>query len=221
LDASAYLGFHKSLAEMIIPYLEPDDTLCDMGCGLGRLDLELARHVSRLTAVDINENVIELLRRDAELAGLRNFSAECGDAETFRGSFDVLLTSFFGQADTQGFLRLCKRRLIRVVHRNNKDRLYPGQPRYAKKDTVETVQRKLRDMGIDFMLETASLEFGQPLKSWRDAVLFVQNNAPDAGEDEIDMFLRENAVQTGWDEFPFYLPNPKEFGIFVIDKELK
>ena len=219
LDASAYTGFHKTLARKIAPYLKPDDTLCDLGCGLGRLDLELAPYVSRLTAVDINETAIELLRRDIGISGRHNMSAECADAGALRGNFDVLLTSFFGEANTSDFLKLCTRKLIRVVHMDNKGRLYPGQPRYAKKDTVETVRLELIGMGADFKLETASVEFGQPLGSWGDAVLFVRNNAPDAGDDEIERFLRENTERTDREDFPFYLPNPKEFGIFVIEKE--
>jgi len=64
LDASAYTDFHQTLARKITPYLDPGDTLCDLGCGLGRLDLELAPHVMCLTAVDIDETGRLIVKKD-------------------------------------------------------------------------------------------------------------------------------------------------------------
>ena len=220
MEASAYTGFHKTLAGKIIPYLNKGDTLCDLGCGVGRLDLELAPYVSHLTAIDLNENAVSILRQDAELSGLRNLSADCADAGTLDGNFDILLTSFFGRPEMADLLRLCRRRLIRIVHMEIKGRLYPGRPRFTQKDTVDMVQQELAAMGVAYRLETDSIEFGQPFRSWQDAVLFVRNNASDACDGEIDGFLQDNIIRTGRDDFPFYLPNPKEFGIFVIDREV-
>jgi 2-polyprenyl-3-methyl-5-hydroxy-6-metoxy-1,4-benzoquinol methylase len=37
LDASIYTEFHKELGQHIIPFLDPEDSICDFGCGLGRL----------------------------------------------------------------------------------------------------------------------------------------------------------------------------------------
>lgn len=217
LDAGAYTGFHKKLAQMIIPHLEAGDTLCDLGCGIGRLDLELAPHVSRLTAVDINESVTELLRRDADNMGIRNLDSVCGDAGSFDGSFDVLLMSFFGLMNMADMRKLCRRKFIRVVHKKVKEQLHPGDARNARKETVQTVREELEKIGADYTLETATIEFGQPLRSWLDAERFVRQNAPNSADGEIDGFLRENLTRTGRDDFPFYLPNPKGIGVFMIN----
>ena len=50
--ASSYGSFHRQLASFLVPFLQPDDTVCDWGCGLGKLSLELAPYVARLTCVD-------------------------------------------------------------------------------------------------------------------------------------------------------------------------
>ena len=218
LDAGAYTGFHRKLAQRIIPYLKPEDSLCDAGCGIGRLDLELAPYVSGITAVDINENAIDVLRRDAAALGLHNLRAEIRDAEDLTEPFDVVLLSFFGQSNMFEFMKLCRRRLIRIVDACNVSKLYPERYKEYMKDTVPVVAGQLEAKGISYKLESAALEFGQPLRSLQDAEAYVVNNAPEAGSSEVSEFLSENLAQTGRDDFPFYLPNKKELGIFIIDK---
>ncbi|MCL1917751.1 MAG: tRNA (guanine-N(7)-)-methyltransferase [Peptococcaceae bacterium] len=218
LDASAYTGFHHQLAMRIVPYLEADDTLCDIGCGLGRLDLELAPHVSSLTAVDVDEKVIVKLQRDVILSGFQNLHARCTDATEVKGLFDVVLMSFFGGSGSgmEDSYRLCCRRLVRVVNAENKGNLYPGSHRKTVKKTIPIVQQELSDQGYRYELVTDTIEFGQPLRSWQDAEQFVLYNAPEATDKEVNDFLHENAERTKQDEFPIYLPNPKDVGIFVI-----
>lgn len=217
IDAGAYTGFHKALAKLILPHLEPGDTLCDAGCGVGRLDLELAPFVTSITAVDVSENAIDILRRDAETLGIGNLRTENCDAETLEGTFDVVLLSFFGQTDMKGFLKLCRRRLIRIADAGYSSGLYPARHREHVKETVPVVAARLEAAGVGFRLETAELEFGQPLRSMRDAEAYVLNNASKAGTGEVSMFLEANLERTGRDDFPFYLPSKKEVGIFIID----
>jgi SAM-dependent methyltransferase len=221
LDASEYTGFHKALAQKIIPHLSPDDALCDAGCGLGRLDLELARHVRELTAVDISEDAIAALRRDAETLGVQNMRTIVSDAAMLDGTFDIVLLSFFGQSNMLDFLKLCRRKLIRVVSVENASTLYPQRHRNNVRDTVEMVQDYLGAQGIRYELELASIEFGQPLRTWQDAEKYILKNAPGATAEEVGGFLDEHLTKTGRDDFPFYLPNKKGLGIFVIDKEGK
>ena len=72
---------------------------------------------------------------------------------------------------------------------------------------------------LKYSLELDSIEFGQPLRSQRDAELFVLQNAPKADAEEISNFLDKNLVSTRRDDFPLYLPNKKELGIFIINAE--
>ena len=216
-DSAACTGFHKKLAEKIIPRLEPRGTLCDLGCGLGRLDLELAPHVAEITAADISERAVAVLNRDAKALGLCNLRAFVRDAETMTGSFDVLMFSFFVKPGIPDHRKLRCRRIIRIVNADNKSGFYPERHRYCDKETVPDVLEELNAQGTGFDLEFFSAEFGQPLKSRRDAEHFVLINAPGADAGEINDFLNENIIFTGRDDFPLYLPNRKELGIFIID----
>ena len=217
MDASVYTGFHKQLAQKIIPFLLPGDTLCDIGCGLGRLDFELAPHVSEILAVDISEYAISTLERDVAAAGLGNIRTHAGDAAEIGQSFDVILMSLFGLQDTSGLLKRCRRRHIRIVGAGRKSGLYPERYRRELKDAVPIVQDEFNALGVGYELEMCSFEFGQPLRTLRDAEHFVLSNAPEADDSEIADFLDANMQHTGRDDFPFYLPYKKELGIFIVD----
>ena len=219
LDAGAYTGFFKELALKILPYLAPDDTLLDAGCGLGRLDFELAPHVSEITAVDLNERAIKKLKQDIESSGIRNISAIREDVSDLKKSYDVILMSFFGYPDMQMLCKHCRRRIIRIVSAGTKSSLYPVRHRLNVKPTVPIVREELTEQGIEYKLELFSLEFGQPLTSLTDAEKYVLKNAPEAAEEEISEFLSENLTRTEREDFPYYLPYMKEVGIFIIDKE--
>jgi len=218
-DASEFTGFHQALAQKIIPHLKPGDTLCDMGCGLGRLDFELARFVSEIHAFDVCEYAIASIEKSLRRAGIRNIFPRQSDVPEPDGDYDVILVSRYGRADMEMLLRHCRRKLIQIAGSNQKSGLYPAKYRREVKNAVPLIAQDLEMMGISYTLEQCSFEFGQPLRTWQDARQFVLNNAPAAQTDEIDDFLNENIEQTGRDDFPYYLPYRKELGIFVISAE--
>ena len=218
MDASAYTGFHEKLAKKIIPHLHADDTVCDIGCGLGLLDFQLAPHVSEISAVDVSESAIEALLYGAKSAGLTNIHAHCGVAEDLEGAYDIILMSLFGHIDMQELLKHCRRKIIRIAGSGRKSGLYPERHRRETKDAVPLYRDELAGLGVRYSVELCSFEFGQPLRTWHDAEQFVLINAPYADSGEVNEFLNENIERTGRDDFPFYLPYQKELGIFVIDK---
>ena len=217
VDASAYTGFHKALAQKIIPHLKPDDELCDVGCGLGRLDFELASFVSRIDAIDMSEYAISALNREIERTGVKNISACHGDATTLERSFDIILMSLYGAIGTEYYLKHCNRKVIRITGAGNSSGLYPAKHRRTTKNAVPIVQDELARLGISYELELCSFEFGQPLRAWDDAVKFVLSNAPEAEAYEIDEFLNDRIIHTEHDDFPYYLPYVKELGLFIIN----
>jgi hypothetical protein len=134
------------------------------------------------------------------------------------GAYDIILMSLFGRPDMLEFLSHCRRGIVRIVSAGSKSGLYPERYRREEKDLVPKVQDDLKALGIDFRLTLCTYEFGQPLRTWRDAEMFVLNNAPDAAAEEISAFLNENITRTSRSDFPYYLPYQKELGIFVIEK---
>ena len=218
LDAAAFTGFHKALALRIVPYLEPGDTVIDVGCGLGRLDIELCAYVSEITAIDINEHVTQTLLQDIERLKLKNLRVLKGDVYDSDETFDVMLMSLYGSPDNSVLFKRFRRRLIRIVSAGTKSHLYPESHRVNKKESVAQVQDEFESLGVSYKLDLCSIEFGQPLISLQDAGAFVLKNAPNAKADEVEGFLSENITETGREDFPYYLPYQKQLGIFIIDR---
>lgn len=217
LDASAYAEFHRKLAEEIRPYLEPEDTFCDLGCGLGRIDLELASNLRHITALDSNPRVLQILTAHAADRNIGNLTTVCGDAYTFRKPFDIVFLSFFGQSRFDHYLDLCRKTLIRVVNADNRGNLYPSRYRHTKKTTIAMAEQELKERGIRYRLLCRTIEFGQPLRSAEEALDFVGHQAPEATEEERRFFLKRYGVETGLEDFPLYLPNQKQIGIFLVE----
>ena len=49
VSASEYTGFHEELANQIRPYIKNSKTLCDIGCGLGLIDMHLSKDLDYIT----------------------------------------------------------------------------------------------------------------------------------------------------------------------------
>lgn len=218
LDASAYTGFHEKLAAVIRPYLHKTDKVLDMGCGLGLLDIALHQSVASITAIDVNENAIGHLAARVKAAGIKNVHPLCTDVWAHEERYDATLMSFFGYSHTLSthIRHRVTGRLIRIVNSQNAGSLYPAHYRRAKKTTVANFEEELRGASLPYELKRCTLEFGQPLRSEADALAFVKMHAPGAPEAELSAFLAARLQCTGGGEFPLYLPQQKDLGIFVV-----
>lgn len=118
-------------------------------------------------------------------------------------------------------LGLVSRTLIRIanVHTSGAS-LQPGG-HSKKREIVEDIAAVLDKAGCTYRLLQDTFEFGQPLRSQEDATDFLRCNAPAISDDELGAFLAKTLVATGRADFPFYLPNKKELGIFIIDAHCK
>ncbi|PLX70578.1 MAG: hypothetical protein C0602_03455 [Denitrovibrio sp.] len=56
-----------------------DKTLLDIGCGTGRFTIRISKKASQVTAVDISENMLNILEEDARAEGLTNIKTLCAD----------------------------------------------------------------------------------------------------------------------------------------------
>lgn len=215
LKASCHTNFHGKLAEHLRPYLRQGDTVCDFGCGLGRLDLALAPYVGHITCQDISEEAIAILKADGQATA--NLTACCVDCQTTTEKFDVGIMSFFGkrQEEFLHYMDRCNRSLIRIVNMQNHSTLYPTAHRQRVKSTADEVKNQLDLAGVSYEFSRIQLEFGQPCQDWADAQAFVRSHAPGASQEEIDHFLQVQSQPLP--QGGLYLPNQKDLGIFIID----
>lgn len=219
-NASEYTGYNQKLAEVLLQYISRRESLCDIGCGAGLIDLALAPHVEHITCVDISPEAIRAVENHACRLGRSNISTLCMDASGLEGEWDTVMALFHGGPGVVSkYLRLAKKQLILAAHGTLKGNFGPEGRKVTKCFDVNGVKEYLDSQEIRYSLQELTLEYGQPLTDLRDAEAFVTAYSTPMGKSELDAYLRERLEKTGDEKFPYYLPNQKRLGLFVIRRD--
>lgn len=104
--ANAYThGHHESVlrshrwrtaensAGYLLDHLAPDQSLLDVGCGPGTITLDLAARVASVTALEVDEQALDLCRAEASRRGATNVEFATGDVHGLPfddATFDVV-----------------------------------------------------------------------------------------------------------------------------------
>ena len=215
-DADAYSGFFKNIADLIVPRLEGYSTLCDIGCGLGLVDLEFSKNIESITCIDNDKEAIKALKKSIDDRKITNIEPHLMSSDSINETWDVIYISFFGSHNMERFLPFCKK-LIAVVDKKKESKPYIEQYRSFHRNTVEKVEHNLNSKGIPYLLTEASFEFGQPLVSIEEAKNFIRNNYHEVNDEDLNRFLSQRLIETNEREYPFYIQKMKSVGIFEIE----
>ncbi|MBR2696210.1 MAG: class I SAM-dependent methyltransferase [Parasporobacterium sp.] len=226
-EASDYTGYNRNLAELIKPYLEGCKTILDLGCGMGLVDFELAPDFEEITCVDISEEPIGYIQNRAAKLGIPNLRAVCadgGEKENLKKLIpdlpkDAVLALFHGEVERIGetYLSYAAKKMILVVHGSAYGTTGPKAYRVRKCCDVDSTRAWLESHGLTYQFQEAELEFGQPHRSIEDAVAFTRVFTKNAPDEEIEEYARSHVIETGRDDFPFYTPKIRKFGLFAVD----
>ena len=219
-DASEYGDYYKCLAAWIIPHLKGNEHLCDAGCGLGYLALELSNYVNRVTAVDSSEIALQTLEEKAE--DKQNIHIQCGNINYFTPAekYDVMVFCFFGKMEeiAQIARTQCGGEIF-VFKRNYVNHRFAVGEHPTGSDSFANAVTWLRERCIPHVSDTLSLEMGQPFHSREDARRFFSLYHPGDVADITDAFLDSRLIETGREDFPLYLPQKREIGCLRLRVE--
>lgn len=215
-EANDYTGFFKKIAALIAPRIKGYTTFCDIGCGLGLIDLELSRHIEQITCIDINEATIEALKQSLKERHITNITPHVMDSDTIQANWDIIYLCFYGSSNLERFLPHC-RKLIAIVGGHNQTGLYPEKYRVYQKNTVDKAKQNFEAKGIAYTLSEMTLEFGQPLVSLEDAKNFVMSHSSEISPHDLNEFVAERVIETPDKRYPLYMPHQKSIGIFEIE----
>ena len=121
-DAAGETDFYRRLAAELLPYLTPEDAVCDAGCGLGHLSLALSPYVRTVTAVEREQRALAVL--ELALRHIENVYPCCEDVFARRPEkpYDAMVFCFFGSMDEilSAAKAQCRGRVI-AVKRDHRD----------------------------------------------------------------------------------------------------
>ncbi len=212
-DASEYGDYYRRLAAWIVPHLKGADHLCDAGCGLGYLTLELSNYVNHITAVDSCEIALQTLREKAR--NKQNIHILSGNIKDFTPTekYEAMVFSFFGKMEEIHPIakQQCRGTVFLFKKNYVNHRFTPGEYR-AGDDSYANAVNWLEKKRIPFIGQTLSLEMGQPLRSLEEARRFFALYSRGDREEITDAFLQTRLLETGRQDFPLYLPQKREVG---------
>ena len=219
-DAVEYTGYSKKLAQILKEYIPKGETLCDLGCGPGLVDFALADHCSAITCVDISPDAIAHVHRKAAAQGIENINALCMDASELTGSWDTVMAIIFGGSQIcTDYFHLAGKRFVLITNAHRKGNFGPEGYQAIKCSNITTTKDYLDAMGVKYTHEAFALEYGQPFADREDARAFVRAYTRPMSDEMLEAYLEENLKETGEEKWPYYLPNRKEFGLFVIGRD--
>jgi len=219
-EASAYTGYDREMAKLLRAKLGGCRTLCDIGCGMGLVDLELAPEFDSVTCVDISQAALSDLQKRAVSRGVGNIRTVCSDGVKAEGEWDAVTALFHGEVAeiVPAYLKKARKKLIVVTHGSAYGTTGPKGYRVRKCCDVDSTVEWLDRHGYHYTVERGELEFGQPHRTIEDAMAYTRVFTKNAPEDELEAYVRATVTETGREDFPLYTPKKRGFGIFVIGR---
>lgn len=221
-DAAGRTDFHQRLAAELLPWLHPDDAVCDAGCGLGYLSLALAPHVRHITAAERDAAALAVLERELAARHIENVTPLCADVFTHRPDrpYDAMVFCFFGSMDEILAVAKtrCRGRVIAVKRDQTAHRFTVTKQPLGGIHGVDAACRRLEELGIPYELKRTAFRFDQPFRSLEDARRFFEMyRRRDDASLITDELLRQRLEATGDGEFPWRLPSARPAGIITFD----
>ena len=218
-EASENTGYDRALAAHLLPLLQ-GTSLCDLGCGLGLVDLELAPTRTEVFCADLSAYAVESLRTAAAERGIGNLTARCADARTLPGTWDTVMALFSCEHndDLPAFFRRARQRFLMVTRSDAEGNTGPLGYRVRKENDRVSAERYLRAHGFRFSVEEDALEYGQPHRSLADALEYTRTFSHAAPPELLEAHVRRTVMETGRADFPYYTPKTRHFAIFILDR---
>ena len=219
VDACEFGTYHQQLTKLLAPHLEGAERVCDVGCGLGYLSLELAKFVPHVTAVEVDEEAISVLRENCIAQEIGNIYALCQDAFSLDEAqqFDRMIFCVFGTVEE--VLSIAEKHCtgeVLMITRNEKHHRFSHEQEALRdrKYSFENKCYELRKRGIPFEAKEFTLEFGQPFRNLEDAAAFYSLYSKKGNLSDEELLAR--LEKTDRQDFPFYLPKKSNLGFIRI-----
>lgn len=221
-DACENGSYNAALADRICAHLPEGAHVCDAGCGIGCLSIELSKRCARVSAADISAEALEVLRENILLKNIYNISVVEGDiwACPPPRPYDAMVFCLFG--GTREALLIAKAQCsgkVILIRKNWKTHRFSlsGKPA-GENGTLTCTEKELNDTGVRYKSEKFSLEMGQPFRLLDDATEFFRIYGRDADTNSITKEnIEARLVRGPSDEFPYYFPALNELGMIVLE----
>ncbi|MBQ8264045.1 MAG: methyltransferase domain-containing protein, partial [Oscillospiraceae bacterium] len=174
-NASEFTGYNKKLAEIRLNSIPSKKSLCDMGCGAALIDFELAKHIEKISCIDISQTVIDHVEQQIKEKRIDNMRAICMDGLEVKGQWETVMAIFHGGDKVfSHYFHQAKDQLILVTHGSMRGGFGPEGKKAIRCFGTPGVCANLDSLGVKYHLCEFELEYGQPFTDLKDAEEFVK-----------------------------------------------
>lgn len=209
----------QTLADWITPKLRPGAHVCDVGCGVGALSLELARRGYHATALDISGIALSRLRACGDAQALSHLDIRCEDAQRHapQKPYDAMIFCFFGSMETclKMARRCCTGDVFHISRDYDMHRFSVGQHPVCFGGYRDALAL-LDHMGMPYDCRKAGLDMGQPFETIEEARRFFALYSRDDSSLITEEFLKSRLVRTQDERYPLYLPHTRRAGLVHV-----
>ena len=206
-EAAAASRFHRLLADEIGKHAGKDESILELGCGLGYVAELLHSDGFRISATDSDPAAIkEAIRR----TGYGIYSLL--DASSPLPHADTILMIFFGHLSDNGHLRRYLSSAGKLIYIISEHRGQSGSLRHRPGEPDATMRFLSSQKGIRWRRIPFEADFSQPLSSIEDAWAYTRRMYGNEKAGKYMEFIRRT-------DGGYLLPNHKHSSIFIITKE--
>jgi SAM-dependent methyltransferase len=221
-DACRYSGNdrNRKLASAIIDALPQSPHICDIGCGIGALSLELMKKASLVTAVDINRYALQYLQASVKCGEYKNIEVVEGDFAELEPPTQKVDGLVFCMVGGNNFLEQAKHWTngkVIIINEVSRKCSFASTPRIGAKYDGGSNRSRLEEAGYIFEEAVIKTSFGQPFRNFEDAVSFVSCYDREGSRADIERMLLGQLEETDSEEFPLYLPTDKEYYLYTVN----
>ena len=206
--ASKASDYHRRLTEEIERHISKNESIIELGCGLGYEAELLSDDGYDIRAFDREKIVIE----KARLRTGKDIYC-CCDASDISDKADVVLCINYGHIEDSDDLRAitdhAAKRVIYVISRHS------GHNQDTRADRTDLITGILEKEYLRYSKEDLSIDFDQPLISEEEARSFIRWTYLGKNGNQYLRFLEKGDDE----EYPFIFRNRKNLVLFTIEKE--
>lgn len=205
----------RALGDWIAPKLKSHAHVCDVGCGVGALSLELALRGFDVTALDICDVPLAQLQK-SEDAALVRIKVRCEDAVTHMPDmpYDAMVFCFFGgMGRCLDMARRCCAGDVFYISRDYDAHRFSVNRHPVRYDGYREARAMLDRLGIAYEAAEGALDMGQPFADLDEARRFFSLYSRDDPALITDAFLLNRLAPSGDGAYPLYLPHMRKVGM--------
>lgn len=210
-DAANYTNYYSTISQQLKEILTEESRVCEIGCGIGYLSLNIAKYVKDILAVDVSEKALEIMKEEMNYRKIDNIKAIHCDWHNLpdcygENKFHITMYSNFTAitTDWEKLKQITSDYIVAVLPRI--------QHQHGKRETLLSAMEFLDSRGVNYQCITHDLQFGQPFYHKNEIDEYLKHYKFHAAEEKKEEIMNHPLTRDGF----YFLDKIKKSGTLIV-----